>query len=47
MDKQKIEQNIERVYAYMFGTLGCSFEEAVEIFIGVIEKRGSINHEQT
>ena len=44
MDKEKIEQNIERVHAYVFGSLGCSFEECVEIFIGVIDKRGSINH---
>ena len=32
-------QNIERVYIYMFHTLGCSIEEADKIFIDVITKR--------
>jgi hypothetical protein len=39
MSKSKIEQNIERVYSYLFHTLGCSYEDAKEIVEGVLKKR--------
>lgn len=42
MNKEKILQNIERVYTYVFHTLGCSPEEAKEILEGVIKKRLSL-----
>ena len=39
MSKEKIEQNIERVYIYVFHTLGCELKVAEKIFKGVIKKR--------
>jgi hypothetical protein len=39
MGKEKIEQNIERVYSYIFHTLGCGYEDAKEIVEGVLKKR--------
>ena len=41
MNKEKINQNIERVYSYMFHTLGCSYLEAEEILDGVLLKGAS------
>ena len=38
MGKEKIEQNVERVYYYVFGTLGCSYEDAEKIFNGALLK---------
>ena len=40
MGKEKIEQNIERVYSYVFHTLGCSVKDVKKIFDGVLDKRG-------
>ena len=39
MGEEKIEQNIERVYSFVFHTLGCSYEDAKKIFEGVLKKR--------
>lgn len=35
MNKEKIKQNIERVYMFIFHTLGCSPEDAKKIIKGV------------
>jgi len=36
---EKIEQNIERVYNYVFHTLGCGEKDVKKIFKGVLDKR--------
>ena len=38
MGPEKINQNIERVYEFVFHTLGCSFEDAKKIFEGILLK---------
>lgn len=38
MDKEKINQNIERVYSFIFHTLGCNDDQAKEILKGVLKK---------
>ena len=38
MGEEKIEQNIERVYSFVFQTLGCSYEDANKIFKGTLKK---------
>lgn len=39
MGKEKIEQNIERVYTFIFHTLGCSYQDAKKIFKNVLMKK--------
>lgn len=38
MKQEKINQNIERLYNYLFYTLGCNLEEAEKISMGAIKK---------
>jgi hypothetical protein len=38
MGKEKIEQNVERVYSFVFHTLGCGIKDAKKIFKQVINK---------
>lgn len=39
MGKEKIEQNIDRTYAFLFHTLGCSYEDATDVCVGVLQRR--------
>jgi hypothetical protein len=39
MSEEKIEQNTDRVYIFMFHSLGCSYEDAKKIFNKVLERR--------
>ena len=39
MNNGKIKQNIERVYIYIFQTLGCDLEDAEKIFKGVLNQK--------
>jgi hypothetical protein len=39
MGKEKIEQNIDRTYAFLFHTLGCGYEDATDICVGVLQRR--------
>ena len=39
MNNEKIKQNIERVYSYIFHTLGCGLKDAEKILTEVLKKR--------
>jgi len=38
LSEEKIDQNIDRTYSFIFNSLGCSYLDARKIFEGVLKK---------